>query len=52
MAAAIIERARARAGLRPRTPGQSTLWSPDASSIQATKADIDRLIGASHARPW
>jgi hypothetical protein len=52
MAAAIIERARARAGLRPRTPGQSTLWSPDPSSIRAAKADIDRLIGAPDARPW
>jgi hypothetical protein len=52
MAAAIVERARARAGLRPRTAGQSTLWSPDPSSIQAAKADIDRLIGASVALPW
>jgi hypothetical protein len=52
MAAAIVERARARAGLRPRTPGQSRLWSPDASSIQAARADIDRLIGAPDARPW
>ncbi|TMK52445.1 MAG: hypothetical protein E6G66_03925 [Actinobacteria bacterium] len=52
MAAAIVERARARAGLRPRTPGQSTLWSPDPSSIQGAKAGIDRLIGAPDARPW
>jgi hypothetical protein len=51
-AAAIVERVRARAGLRPRTPGQSKLWSPDASSIETARADIDRLIGASQARPW
>ena len=52
IAAAIAERARARAGLGPRTPVQPTLWSPDACSIQAAKADIDRLIGACDERPW
>ena len=52
MAAAIVERAWGRAGLPPRTPGQSRLWSPDPSSIQAARADIERLIGPAEALPW
>ena len=52
MAEAVIELVQARAALDSPAPGQSTLWSPDPSSIREATDYLRSLTGQPEMRHW